>query len=79
MNSSYFGSGWLLSRYSCLWGYLFNGERVSFKGNRSFTRNFSSKSKTAIRKYFRKNKTKVKHANDYEMELLIEFINTLAS
>jgi len=56
---------------------LFNNKLVSFNGNRSFTQKFSSRSKTAIRKFFRKNKTKVKHANDFEMELLVEFINTL--
>lgn len=56
---------------------LFNNQLVSFNGNRSFTNKFTSKSKTAIKKYFRKNKTKVKRANDYEMELLIEFINAL--
>jgi len=57
---------------------LFNNELVSFNGNRSFTGKFPSVSKTAIKKYFRMNETKVKLANDYEMELLIEFINTLA-
>ncbi len=41
---------------------LFNNKLLSFKGNRSFTRKFSSKSKTAIKKYLRKNKIKVKHA-----------------
>jgi len=56
---------------------LFNNKLVSFNGNSSFTRQFSSKSKAAIKKYLRKSKTKVKQANDYEMELLIEFINTL--
>jgi hypothetical protein len=56
---------------------LFNSERVSFNGNRSFTSKFNSKRKTAIKEYFRKNKIKVKHANYDEMELLIEFINTL--
>jgi len=55
---------------------LFNSERLSFKGNSSFTRKFTSKRKTAIKEYFRKNKTKVKLASDYEMEQLIEFINT---
>jgi len=56
---------------------LFNNQLVSFNGNRSFTQKFTSKSKSAIKEYFRKNKTKVKRANDYEMELLIEFINAL--
>ena len=55
---------------------LFNGERVSFKGNGSFARKFTSRRKTAIKEYFRKNKTKVKLASDYEMEGLIAFINT---
>jgi hypothetical protein len=58
---------------------LSNNELVSFKGNGSFTSKFPSKSKPAIKKYLRKNNTKVKHASDYEMELLIEFINTLAN
>ena len=55
---------------------LFNNKLLSFNGNSSFTRQFSSKSKAPIKKYLRKNRTKVKQANDYEMELLIEFINT---
>jgi hypothetical protein len=57
---------------------LFNNKMLSFKGNRSFTQKFSSNSKTAIRKYLRKNNTKVRNAKDDEMGLLIEFINTLA-
>ena len=57
---------------------LLNNELHAFKGNRSFTRRFSSNSRTAIRKYFRKNKTRVKHADDDEMEQLVEFINTMA-
>ncbi len=56
---------------------LFDNKLVSYKGNSSFTRQFSSKSKAPIKKYLRKNKTKVKRAKEYEMELLIEFINTL--
>ncbi|MEX0981498.1 MAG: hypothetical protein WD577_10275 [Bacteroidales bacterium] len=55
---------------------LFNNKLVSFNRNRSFTRKFLPKSKTAIKKYFRKNKIKIKIANDDEMEQLIEFINT---
>lgn len=56
---------------------LFNNKLVRFKGNMSFTRQLKSKSKTATKEYLRKNNIKVTHANDYEMELLIEFINTL--
>ena len=57
---------------------LLNNKLVSFNGNRSFTRKFSSKRKTAIKEYFRKNKIKVKLASDHEMERLIEFINSLS-
>ena len=56
---------------------LFNNKLVSFNGNSSFTRLFSSKSKPDIKEFLRKNNTKVKQANDYEMELLIEFINNI--
>ena len=56
---------------------LFNNKLVSFNGNSSFTRLFSSKTKPDIKEFLRKNNTSVKQANDYEMELLIEFINTL--
>lgn len=51
---------------------------ISFNGNSSFARKFSSKSKPEIKKYIRKNNIKVKQANDQKMELLMEFINTLA-
>jgi len=37
---------------------LYYNNLVSFNGNRSFTRKFSSNSKTAIKKYLSKNKTK---------------------
>lgn len=56
---------------------LLNTNLISYKGNNSFTRQFSSRRKTAIKKYFRVNKMNVKKAKDSEMELLIEFINTL--
>jgi len=56
---------------------LRNNKLVRFNGNRSLAGKFSSTSKTPIKKYLRKNKTKVKHATDDEMELLIEFINTV--
>lgn len=56
---------------------LLNNELHGFKGNRSFTQYFTANTKSAIKDYFRKNKTKVKHATNDEMELLIEFINTL--
>ena len=58
---------------------LFNNKLVSYTGNRSFTRALTSESKPAIKEFLRKNNTSVKQANDYEMELLIEFINTLAN
>ncbi len=58
---------------------LFNSQLVSYTGNRSFTRALTSESKPAIKEFLRKNNTSVKQANDYEMELLIEFINTLAN
>ncbi len=58
---------------------LRNNKLVSFKGNSSFIRQFSSKSKAPIKKYLRQNKTKVKQANDFEIELLIEFINTIGN
>ncbi|MDX2429850.1 MAG: hypothetical protein QNK35_02890 [Bacteroides sp.] len=57
---------------------LLNGELYSYKGNRTFANRFSSKPKTAIKEYFRKNKIKVLLVSDNEMELLIEFINSLA-
>lgn len=56
---------------------LLDNKLVSFTGNRSFARNFNSKRRPAINEYFRKNKTKVKQANDEEMELLIQFINSI--
>ena len=57
---------------------LLNDELYSYKGNRTFANRFSSKPKAAIKEYFRKNKIKVLLASDNEMELLIEFINSLA-
>jgi len=56
---------------------LFNLKLVSYKGNKSFTRAITSESKPAIKEFLRKNNTNVKLASDNEMELLIEFINTL--
>lgn len=56
---------------------LRDNKLISFNGNASFTNQFSSKSKAPIKKYLRQNNTKVKQANDSEMERLIEFINTL--
>lgn len=56
---------------------LIHNQLLSFKGNNAFARNFSSLSKTAIKKYIREKKIKVNLANDDEMELLLEFINTL--
>ncbi len=57
---------------------LLNGKGLSYKGNRTFANSFSSKSKAAIKEYLRKHKIKVLQASDNEMELLIEFINSLA-
>jgi len=57
---------------------LFDNELVDFKGNRSFTGRFPSRFNKSIKKYLRKNSTKVKRASDTEMELLVEYINTLS-
>ena len=57
---------------------LMNNKLFGFNGNSAFARIFSSKTKTAIKRYFREKKIKVKLANDDEMELLMEFINGLA-
>lgn len=56
---------------------LRNNELLGFKGNNSFTRQFSSQSKATIKKYLRNKNLKIKQAKDYEMELLIEFINNI--
>ncbi len=56
---------------------LRNNELLGFKGNNSFIRQFSSQSKATIKKYLRNKNLKIKQAKDYEMELLIEFINNI--
>lgn len=56
---------------------LMDNRLVSYTGNRSFVRKFSAKGNTAIKKYLRKNNTRVKQASDAEMGQLVEYINTL--
>lgn len=56
---------------------LLNYDLVQYRGNRSFSRIFSSRRKTSIKEYFRKHKLKVKKAEGQEMEKLIFFINSL--
>ena len=58
---------------------LLHDDLIEVNGNRSFTRNFSSTGKTAIRKYFRENNIRINQATDYEMEELIAYINTLST
>ncbi len=56
---------------------LMNNQLASYRGNRSFTRKFALDLRTGIKAYLRKNKMKVKHATDNEMERLIQIINSL--
>lgn len=56
---------------------LLNNQLVSYKGNRSFTRKFAHDHRTVIKAYLRKNRMRVRHATDNEMESLIQIINAL--
>jgi hypothetical protein len=58
---------------------LRDNELVSFKGNRSFAGRFPSDINKAIKKHIRKHSMKVKNATDAEMELLVEYINSLST
>lgn len=58
---------------------LRDNELVSFKGNRSFAGKFPSDFNKAIKKQIRKHAIKVKNATDAEMELLVEYINSLST
>lgn len=58
---------------------LLENELVSFKGNRSFAGRFPLDINKAIKNHIRKHSMKVKNASDAEMELLVEYINTLLS
>jgi len=59
--------------------FIFSGDKMTrYKNNRSFVAAFSPANQEAIRKFMRKNKIKVKRANDYKMTELINFCNSLA-
>lgn len=56
---------------------LLDDQLLEFNGNRSLAARFSSTKRSAIKAYYRKHKTDVRHASDYEMEELVSFISTL--
>ena len=58
--------------------YVLSGKRlVKFSNNRSFIAAFSPSEKELIKKYLRKNNLNVKKANDFKMNELINYCNTL--
>ena len=59
--------------------FVVSGDKMNrYKNNRSFVGIFNSSQQDAIRKYIRKNKIKVKKANDSKMTELINYCNTLS-